>query len=210
MSPASVLIADDHLMFAEPNGRYLALHYEVFAPVLALADLAPALGRLRPDVLLLDISFGRESSLSLLATIARAHPAMRIVIVTGHADPDMLAHALRDGASGYVVKDSGPAELLLAIETVLSGAQYVTPELRHRRQSLPKTPTRPLTERQRDVFLLLRKRFTLGAIASALGISVSTVEKHVLAIKRRYGLEESKRGIEWDSLDVNASKEPRS
>jgi DNA-binding NarL/FixJ family response regulator len=205
MPRVTVQIADDHLMFAEPNGRYLALHHDVLPPVTALKEISPALSSRKPDVLLLDIMFGNVSSLTILPALVAAHPAVRVVMVTGMADAALLSSALACGAMGYVLKDGGPAELLLAIDTVVAGKVYVTPELRDRPAAVVYRATPPLSRRQAGVLRLLRKEFTEQLIAETLDISLSTAEKHVLAIKRRLGLPTEKRRIFWPSIEVEVA-----
>ncbi len=203
MTRATVQIADDHLMFAEPNGRYLALHYDVYPPVVKLSDVAPALQKFRPAVLLLDISFGKVSSLPHVAKLVKAYPKTLIVMVTGHADSGMLAKALDAGARGYVLKDGGPAELLLAIETVRSGQIYLSPELRLADEAPRHRPKRPLSARQWEVLLLLRKGRSERQIADRLDISLPTTEKHVRALKDNLGIIKRKELVPWKSLRID-------
>jgi DNA-binding NarL/FixJ family response regulator len=202
MTRATVQIADDHLMFAEPNGRYLALHYDVHPAIVKLADVAAAVKKLRPSVLLLDISFGAESSLPRLPALVRQHPKTVVVMVTGHADRRMLLEALEGGARGYVLKDGGPAELLLAIETVLSGQIYLSPELRDPDGVTRYRPQRPLSGRQRDVLQSLRQGQSLQHISDRLNIALATTDKHVRALKGNLGLP-TKGRIVWNELLID-------
>jgi two-component system response regulator NreC len=203
MPRATVQIADDHLMFAEPNGRYLGLHYDVHPPIVKLSEVAGALRKHSPSVLLLDISFGRESSLPLVAQLSRGSPGTCIVMVTGHADVGMLMKALDAGARGYVLKDGGPAELLLAIETVLSGGVYLSPELRGHADASRHRPKRPLSQRQWEVLALLRKGRSERQIAVRLDISLPTAEKHVRALKDNLGIVQRKDQVHWKELQID-------
>jgi DNA-binding NarL/FixJ family response regulator len=197
-----VQIADDHLMFAEPAGRYLSRHYHVLPPVVQLDEVAHALAREKPDVLLLDIAFGNRSALAGLARLVKAHPDTRIVMVTGLADRKMVARALDAGARGYVLKDDGPAELVVAIDTVLAGDVYLTAELRTEAPVARYRLKRPFSARQREVFELLRKGHSEQMIADDLDIALSTAEKHILAVKRRLGIDRHKRNVVWNALHV--------
>jgi DNA-binding NarL/FixJ family response regulator len=200
MTRATVQIADDHLMFAEPNGRYLALHYDVHPPIVKLSEVAPALQQFHPTVLLLDISFGKESSLPLVERLVKQYPKTAVVMVTGHADRGMLAKALDAGARGYVLKDGGPAELLLAIETVRSGQVYLSPELRIADEARRHRPNRPLSRRQLEVLQLLRQGRTEQQIADRLDLSLATTEKHVRALKSNLNIVQGKRRVAWKEL----------
>lgn len=203
MSRTTIQIADDHLMFAEPNGRYLALHHDVLPPIVRLADVARTLRNSHPSVLLLDISFGRDSSLPLVPKLVKQHPRMAVVMVTGHADRGMLAKALDAGARGYVLKDGGPAELLLAIETVLSGQVYLSAELRLPEPGPRHRPKRPLSRRQGEVLDLLRKGRSEQQIADRLDISLPTAEKHVRALKDNLGIIQRKENVRWKALQID-------
>jgi len=202
MPQPAVLIADDHLMFAELTGRYLNSQYHVLPPVTALDELNGAMEHAHPDVLLLDISFGKRSSLPFVSRLTKRFPATRVIMVTGHADRRMLETALGAGARGYVLKDGGPADLIMAIRAVLGGEVYVDPELGGARPSPRYRLRLPLSRRQHEVLMLLRRGCTEQMIADQLGISLSTAEKHVLAIKRRLGIEKTKRTIPWSSLRI--------
>ncbi len=202
MTRTTVQIADDHLMFAEPNGRYLALHYDVYPPVVKLSEVGPALHKFHPAVLLLDISFGKASSLPHVAKLVKEYPKTLIVMVTGHADSGMLAKALDAGARGYVLKDGGPAELLLAIETVRSGQVYLSPELRVLDDTRRCRPNRPLSRRQLQVLQLLRQGRTEQQIADRLELSLATAEKHVRALKSNLNIVQGKRRVAWKELLV--------
>lgn len=202
MARVTVQIADDHLMFAEPAGRYLSRHHHVLPPIVDLDRVGDSLKRHRPDVLLLDIAFGNRSSLVVLARLVKEHPGTRIVMVTGLDDPKLVARALEAGARGYVLKDDGPAELLVAIESVLAGDVYLTRELRSE-SSMPRYRLkRPFSGRQREVFDLLRKGHSEQMIADEMGIALSTAEKHILAVKRRLGIDRNKRNVIWSSVYV--------
>ena len=214
MSRVTVQIADDHLMFAEPAGRYLSRHYDVLPPIVDLDEIGNALDRHHPDVLLLDIGFGNRSSLVGLARLVRAHPATRVVMVTGFADRRLVARALDAGARGYVLKDGGPAELLAAIDAVLAGDVYLTAELRSESPAPRYRLKRPLSARQREVLDLLRKGHSEQDIADELRIALSTAEKHILALKRRIGIDQGKRTVTWRTLQVEglgpaAARSPR-
>jgi two-component system nitrate/nitrite response regulator NarL len=198
-----VQIADDHLMFADPAGRYLATHYEVMPPITDLDAIPAALRLHQVRVLLLDISFGTRSALTILPRLVREFPDTLIVMVTGHAVPDMVQRALTSGARGYVLKDGGPAELVHAVETVLRGQIYLSEEVRQLATPTRLVLKRPLSERQQAVLKLLRKGHTGPRIAEEMEISLSTVEKHVRAIKERLGILSEKRGVQWKALKID-------
>jgi DNA-binding NarL/FixJ family response regulator len=209
MKRATVQIADDHLMFAEPAGRYLARYHDVLPPVTKLDEVSSALHSRHPDVLLLDIGFGKRSSLPLVSRLVKDHPATAVIMVTGFADGEMVATSLESGARGYVLKDDGPAELLLAIETVLAGKVYITPELRGPSPAQRYRLNRPLSDRQVDVLRLLRQGKTQQVIADELEVTLSTVEKHVLALKRRLGIDRISRVVDWKRLHIEGAAAER-
>ena len=165
--------------------------------------MPPALQKFHPAVLLLDISFGKTSSLPHIAKLVKQYPKTLIVMVTGHADSGMLAKALDAGARGYVLKDGGPAELLLAIETVRSGQVYLSPELRVADEAPRHRPKRTLSARQWEVLQLLRKGRSERQIADRLEISLPTAEKHVRALKDNLGIIKRKELVPWKSLRID-------
>jgi DNA-binding NarL/FixJ family response regulator len=127
---ARVLIADDHKMFAQGLRRLLEDVFDLVATVGDGQALIDEAERLNPDVILADISMPILNGLDAVRQLKERGSASKVIFLTMHSDPRLLEEAFRCGASGYVLKQSAGDELILAIEKVLAGAEYVTPLMR--------------------------------------------------------------------------------
>lgn len=145
------------------------------------------------DVLVLDLSMPGRSGLDVLGRLKELRPAMRIVVLTMHAEDQYAVRVLRSGADAYLTKGRPSAEILDAIRTVAAGGKYITPRLgelllapRGRGGS---APHEILTDRELEVLMGLAKGASPSAIAESLSLSPSTVSTHLRAIKTKLGLE---------------------
>jgi DNA-binding NarL/FixJ family response regulator len=141
--------------------------------------------KLRPDVIVVDISMPLLNGIEAAGQIKNAMEDIKIVFLTMHPDVTYAASAFEAGASGYVLKHSAPTELIAAITSALDGQQYVTPLiagelLEFYRDGGHKVPDGPskLTPRQREVLQLLAKGRSAKEVAAALNLSPRTVEFH--------------------------------
>lgn len=215
----TVLVADDH----PPTraGVRLALEGRGFAVCAEAADAPGAVAealRSLPDVCLLDIHMPGDG-ISAAAEIAARLPHTAIVMLTVSRDDHHLFHALRAGASGYLLKDIDPARLPSALRGVLEGeaalprslVARVIEEFRGRsgkqRRHLARAPDPALTEREWEVLGLLRLGLRTAEIGDRLSISPVTVRRHVSSILGKLRVasrEEAVRLVESCSRDVNA------
>lgn len=177
-----VLIADDHRLVVEGLRRLLEDEYDVVATVDNGRALLAAAERLKPDVILVDVSMPLLNGIDACARLRVLVPSSRLVVLTMHADRSYAAEAFRAGAAGYVLKSSATLELVQAIRSVLRGRRYVA-------RALPASvlvgarlagEARPghLTARQREVLQLVAEGRAAKQIAAMLRISVKTVEFH--------------------------------
>lgn len=204
MARPSLLIADDHPVMAEGTSALLSRWFEVRGTVTDLEELDGAIARIAPAVVLLDVSFGNQSSIGRLPALTGDHPRTRFLMLTAHVEPVLVDAAIRAGASGYVIKESPVEELRLALEEVIAGRVYVTPLIRNRRrppwqadgETVPSTSLRP-TERQMEILMMLRLGHTHRRIADDLGIATKTVEYHLNALRRRLGIASTELLIRW-------------
>ena len=122
-----VFLADDHTMLLDAFRRLLEPRCEIVGTACdgrALVDLAAST---QPDVIVLDISMPLLNGMDACAQLRRKLPGARLVFLTVNEDPDIVAEAIRLGASGYLLKNSASGELFIAIERALAGKTYVTP-----------------------------------------------------------------------------------
>ncbi len=196
-----VAIADDHDIVR--TGLKMILEHDPQIEVVGEAvDGAQAYNlcmRLKPDVLLLDISMPPgESGLTACARIARDCPKTRIVIVTMFSEPEYLYFTLRGGASGYVLKNSTASELVEAVRAATHGMTYVQPKMRALLagssarglaggsgaddEGAPQTEEdlsyRQLTDRELEILQLLALGFTNKEISEQVCLSIKSVEAY--------------------------------
>jgi DNA-binding NarL/FixJ family response regulator len=196
--PLRVLLADDHAIVRQ--GLKLLIDSQPdMAVVGESADGDGVLNQataLKPDIVVIDISMPGMNGLVATRTLKRAHPGVTIVALTRHDDDTYLEELLRAGASGYVLKQSAPLELLQAIRAVAAGGTYLDPAMSARvadglfagRVEVSGKPTAPISERESEVLRLTAIGHSNKEIASQLKISIKTVEVHKANAMRKLGL----------------------
>ncbi len=192
--PITIVVADDHGVVR--SGLRLVLERAGGLEVVAeAADAAAALrvvAEHRPAILVLDLTMpGAVNGLDAIPRVHEASPSTRVVVLTMHEDPEFVRHALRDGASGYVLKEAADEELIAAVRRVVDGGTYVNPRLAAAlvaARAKPAGPPRDLTEREVEVVRLIGLGHANKEIADLLGISVRTVESHRAHIRRKVDL----------------------
>jgi two-component system response regulator NreC len=137
----------------------------------------------KPDLVLMDVVLPGESGLSGVPKLLKEHPDIKILVLSMEDDPRYVREAFSAGARGYVVKEAADAELVAAIREVAAGGRYVHPELGARlvaaeTEALRRAEEDPLSDREREVLVLLARGFTNQEIAKQLYISVRTAETH--------------------------------
>jgi DNA-binding NarL/FixJ family response regulator len=195
MKRPRVLLADDHTLVLDGLRKILDPDCEVVGAVEDGRSLVAAAARLKPDIILLDISMPLLNGVEAARRLRAAAPDAKVIFVTMHADATYVAGAFRAGASGYVLKRCASVELLKAINQVLDGRAYVTPLIRKNiPDNLPGWPLESgegsgeLTARQREVVQLVAEGHSVKEIASILRISGKTVAFHKTNVMRRLGL----------------------
>jgi DNA-binding NarL/FixJ family response regulator len=176
----TVMLADDHVVFTDGVVRLLQGRFEVVGAVADGSLLVDTAARLRPDVIVMDISMPKLSGLEALRRLKANHDPARVVVLTMHADAKLAAEALRGGAKGFVLKEASGEELINAIDAVLQGRTYLTPALTEDVLALMAGPAHPpaveLTSRQKEVLRLIVNGQRMKEIATDLDLSPRTVE----------------------------------
>ncbi len=189
-----VLIAEDHAMVRAGLVRLLEdiAGVDVVAVAVDGRDAVALVEEHRPDVALLDITMPGLSGLNALTRIKTDHPEVRVIMLSMHDNEEYVAHALKAGASGYLLKDSDLAELDLALRSVMRGGSYLTPSVsRHViRDFTHRSPTEPgvyerLTPRQTEIVQLIAEGHRNAEIGGILGVSEKTIETHRMQLMAR-------------------------
>jgi DNA-binding NarL/FixJ family response regulator len=148
-----------------------------------------------PNVILLDISMTELGGLEALPRIVKDSPAVKVLILSGHANEEYVLRALRSGAAGYMLKEAAAEELELAIKAVAQGKTYLSPSVSRtvvesylQRAAGEEGPIEELTARQREVLQLVAEGKNTKEVAYLLGISVKTVEAHRLQLMARLNI----------------------
>ena len=183
MRPFTVLIADDHAIVKEGLVSLLKGHgFDVVGAVADGDELLDAARRLRPDVIVTDISMPGQSGLDALTRLKAEHTDSRIIVLTMHHDAELATRVMRAGASGFLLKHSAGEELLTAINQAIEGRVYLTPTMTREvieRMAVPSNQAEPqLTARHREVLRLILDGRRMKEIAAALNLSARTVETH--------------------------------
>ena len=196
--PIRVLLADDHAIVRQ--GLKLLINSQPDMSVVgesadgdAVLDQAAAL---KPDIVVMDISMPGMNGLVTTRALKRSQPDVTVVALTRHDDDTYVEELLRAGASGYVLKQSAPMELLQAIRAVAVGGVYLDPATTSRiadglltgKADVSQPRSALISERESDVLRLTAIGHSNKEIASQLAISVKTVEVHKANAMRKLGL----------------------
>ena len=195
MTKPRVLLADDHALVLGGFKKLLEEHCQVVGSAEDGRALLDAAKRLRPDIVVLDISMPKLNGLDAARRLRKIVPQARLIFVTVHADQDYVNQAFKAGASAYLLKRSARSELALAIEAVKNGNYYVTSLIAKDLVHSAISETQPgtggqdrLPMRQREILQLVAEGLTLKEIASTLGLSPKTVEYHKSKLMEQLGL----------------------
>ena len=183
-----VLLADDHPIVRQ-GLRNLLNSEQDFKVIGEASDGLSALeliDKLRPDVLVVDMMMPGLNGLEVIRRAKHSMPALRIIVLSMQNADAYVVDALKLGASGYVLKDTGPAELIQAIRDVIAGQRYLSPAISerltqtfaHQSSETTEDPYRWLSNRAREVLQLAAEGHTSTEIAARLFISTRTAELH--------------------------------
>ena len=195
-SPIRVLIADDHQIVRKGIRALLATKHDIQVVGEAsdgLEAVAQTLN-LHPDVVLMDLMMPKMDGIQATKEITARQPETRILVLTSFAADDQVFPAIQAGAQGYLLKDSGPQELVQAIHQVQRGETSLQPAIARKVLSLlaspsPKTPAADaLTVRELDILRLIAQGQSNKEIAKQLTIAEETVHAHVSNILRKLHL----------------------
>jgi DNA-binding NarL/FixJ family response regulator len=197
MNRTRVLLADDHAL-VRAGIRALMEKIPDVEVVGEAGTGREALELVRstlPNIVLMDIAMTELGGLEALPRITKDFPSVKVIILSAHANEEYVIRALREGASGYMLKDSATTELELAISSVIQGKIYLSPSISRtviddylQRVSGAFSPLEQLTSRQREILQLIAEGKNTKEIAAELDISIKTVESHRLQLMDRLNI----------------------
>jgi DNA-binding NarL/FixJ family response regulator len=186
-----ILIADDHALIAEAFTKLLSNDFDVIETVHDGRSLIQTAERLRPDVILVDVGMPLLNGIEAAQRIKRTLPKVKIIYVTINHDPDLMAEALRRGASAYLSKTAAASELVSAIHDALGSDCALFPQA----QSVASRPIATefssvpqLTQRQVEVLQLLAEGRSMKEAAAVLNLTTRTVAFHKYRIMENLDL----------------------
>jgi two-component system response regulator NreC len=201
MSRIRVLLVDDHAVLRDGLRLYLSMQPDIEV-VGEAADGDEALAKveaLKPEVVLMDVAMPRLNGIEATLRIRRQWPDGRVLVLSQHNRREYVQHLLQAGASGYVLKKAGGAEVAAAIRAVRDGHVYLGVEVADMIvEDYVERLARPdvqggdayslLTDREREVLVLVAEGRSTREIAEALSVSTKTVDTHRAAIAHKLGL----------------------
>ena len=196
MTPIRVLIADDHAL-VRAGIRALVERIDNVVVVGEAGKGSEALDLVRqlgPDLILLDITMPDGNGFEVLDQVTKLYPEIRVIVLTVHEAGEYALRAVREGAAGYLPKSAASIELEQAIQTVIRGERYISPETAQNtifevtNRATKRDLLATLSPRQREVLRLIAEGKTTKQIAQVLEISVKTVETHRAQLMERLGI----------------------
>ena len=188
-----IIIADDHAIFTEG----LSIMLSTASDIVVLGKAAEGNGALKlidtlhPNVAILDISMPGMNGIEIAKEVYRKRLNTKIILLTMHNNPLTADKLLKSGVSGYVMKEDAFKDLMLAIKTVSSGGQFISPSLAEKMSCLRNSKAEGfagLSGREKEVLQLISSGLTNKQIAARLLISVKTVESHRTNIMQKLGI----------------------
>ena len=195
MNAIRIVLADDHALIlggirallTEIDGITIVGEAKNGREAVALASAQ------QPNLVIMDISMKELNGIEATAQIKAEYPATHVLVLSMHTTEDFVRRALTAGASGYLVKDSAPLELRMAIEAIMRGEHFISSRVsRHLVSRLvagqAKSSMESLTPRQREILQMVAEGKSTKQIAFVLEVSVKTVETHRAALMERLAI----------------------
>ncbi len=202
-----ILVVDDHPIVRQGLAQLISAEedLELVGEASNTEDAMKAIAKLKPDLIIVDISLKGTSGLDLTKNVLLADPGMKILIVSSHEDSFYVDRALKSGAKGYLAKQEATDQIVTAIHKVLGGEIYVSEKMRDSIVSRfisgkgdeEKTSLYNLSDRELEVLRLIGQGLTTRQIAEKLFISAKTIDSHYANIKNKLNLSNSHELIQY-------------
>jgi DNA-binding NarL/FixJ family response regulator len=201
--PIRVVIVDDHAVVRSGLEQFLATSgdFEVVGTAADGNEAIACVAEQRPDVVLMDLSMPELDGIEATRRISEEYPSSRVLVLTSFSDQTRIMDSLGAGADGYLLKHSDPDDIAKAIRAVHGGGSPLDPKAaRALLESRRARATGPqLTDREREVLLLVRDGLANKQIARRLGIAERTVKAHLTSVFQRLGVADRTQAALWAS-----------
>jgi DNA-binding NarL/FixJ family response regulator len=205
-----VVLIDDHPIMRHGLAQLVRAEYglDVCGEAGSAREGLEVVGRLKPDLAIVDLTLPDKNGLELVKDIRAIHPVTQCLVLSMHDEETYGERALRAGARGYVMKEEAADHLIAAIQKVLSGGLYVSEALNARMLEQVTGASRnkvtgidSLTDRELEILTLIGKGVPTKNIAAQLSISARTVEAHRSHIKEKLGITDGaalvRHAVQW-------------
>lgn len=194
MNSISIIVVDDHTLVREGICSLLDKieNVEILAEANNGREALKLIEKYHPKIVLLDIAMPEMNGLEVVYQISKDHPEISVIILSMHANEEYVIQALKNGASGYLLKDAAKSELEIAINAVMKGEIYLAPYIsrnlvgdylslvkdNHDFKNHIKYPSELLSPRKREILQLIAEGNSTKEIAFKLNLSTKTIEAH--------------------------------
>ncbi|BAL24405.1 response regulator transcription factor [Azoarcus sp. KH32C] len=185
-----LFLVDDHQLVRDGLRARLGdiEEFEIVGEAASGKEALAAVESLRPDLALVDVGLPDMTGIELTSALGERCPVLRVLILSMYDSQGYVMSAMRAGARGYVLKDAPSSEIIAAIRAVAAGGAYFSSALTAA-LATPQAEDNALTEREREVLILVAQGDSNKRIAQKLDVSVRTVETHRLNLRRKLGIE---------------------
>ncbi len=200
-------VVDDHVIVRNGLKQFMATADDIELVGMAAngVEALALVAELKPDVVLMDLSMPEMDGVEATRRIVAEHPGVRVLVLTSFSDQTRIMDALRAGAEGYLLKHSEPDEIAAAIRAIHEGGSPLDPKaarvLLESRRTAAESDN--LTDREREVLLLVRAGLANKQIARKLEISERTVKAHLTNVFQRLGVSDRTQAALWASQHLN-------
>ena len=193
----TILLVDDHPMIRQGLRNLLSgvSDFQIIGEASDGIEAIQKIGLTKPDILVLDLMMTNLNGLEVLLQVKKLSPATHTIVFSMQSADAYIVEALRAGAAGYVLKDTGPAEIVAAIHSVLQGNRYLSERLSERLEAAelrvddaPLDLYQTLTMREREILQMVAEGRSSVEIGDKLVISPRTVEIHRSKLMKKLGL----------------------
>ena len=194
-----VLLVDDHQLVRAGLAALLAAadDLEVVGEAANGEEALDIAARTTPDVVLMDLSMPVVDGVAATRALLAAQPTVKVLVLTSFSDRQRVTDALAAGAIGYLLKDSAPKDLVAGVRAAAAGHVPLDPRIAGSLLPSASTPSQVLSERERQVLVLVAQGLANKQIARSLGISEHTVKVHVGNVFRAIGVNDRTSAALW-------------